>query len=400
MGRKRTTLVLLDEEIKLIKGLQKHTDFNVQMIVSLFSHLSRNINTREIGAIRAGKGKYDAIPAASKSDVEKFLAHYKRFELQAQAYGLIPRQAHFQLIQKAQEAMRSAVMIYNNPNINWKTEIFIVNAVIAWTYLMHAYFLKNGTEYIYKSGGKPVLTDDGQPKHWELTKCIKVSECPLSKPVKANLEYIIAIRNEIEHRLSDNVDKFLEPKLQACAVNFNVWLCKLFGDECGIAHELAFAIQFSEFSLEKHHSVTGSTDLPNVIKVVNALVEKDLSEKDFSDPAYSYRVYVVPRTINNKNKADQAVTYAAAGSEVELAVRETERPKYTATQIVAQMKSEGFSDFNVHGKQGFVQFWKSLEAKKPGKGYGVEVADKWFWYDSMMNAVREHLTTRAAQSSA
>ena len=50
---------------------------------------------------------------------------------------------------KAREAMLSAVEIYNNPNVQFKSEIFIVLSIIAWTYLMHAYFKGIGVDYSY-----------------------------------------------------------------------------------------------------------------------------------------------------------------------------------------------------------------------------------------------------------
>lgn len=45
---------------------------------------------------------------------------------------------------KAREAMLSAVQIYNNPNIQFKSETFIVLSIIAWTYLLHAYYKEKG----------------------------------------------------------------------------------------------------------------------------------------------------------------------------------------------------------------------------------------------------------------
>lgn len=45
-----------------------------------------------------------------------------------------------ELVKKAREAMLTAVQIYNNPQIEFKSELFIVTTVIAWTYLLHAYF--------------------------------------------------------------------------------------------------------------------------------------------------------------------------------------------------------------------------------------------------------------------
>ena len=42
-----------------------------------------------------------------------------------------------ELLDKSKEAMVSAVQIYNNPLIKFKSEMFITTAIISWTYLMH-----------------------------------------------------------------------------------------------------------------------------------------------------------------------------------------------------------------------------------------------------------------------
>ncbi len=393
--RLQQKLVLTDSEIGLIKGLIAHTEFNDQMIVAVFSHVSRTINHREIGYFRdADNPKYADKPTATKTDVDNFLARYGRFERVAKQLGMLPQEAHFQLVQKAGEAMKSAVATFNNPTIKWKSEIFIVNAIIAWTYLMHAYYRTKEIDYRYKRGKELVLTDDGRPKHWELTKCLNAHECPLPKAVKTNLHYLIAVRNEIEHRLSDNVDRFLEPKLQACALNFDYWMCEWFGSACSIAEDLAFAIQFAEISLRDLRDVVGDKGLPDVIHAVNQLIESEMTEEEYNDPRYSYRVFIVPKTVNNPRKADQAVTYATEGSAIEMAVREVERPKYTATQIVEQMKSEGFTDFSLYGKNGFVDTWKGIDGKNPSLGLGVMIAGVWYWYDKMVGEVRAILSKR------
>jgi hypothetical protein len=59
-----------------------------------------------------------------------------------------------ELIKKSREAILTAVQIYNNPQITFKSETFITLAIIAWTYLMHAYYRGQGIEYRYleKSG--------------------------------------------------------------------------------------------------------------------------------------------------------------------------------------------------------------------------------------------------------
>jgi hypothetical protein len=394
--RTQQKLVLTQNEISLIRGLIAHTDLNDQMIVAIFSHASRTINHREIGYFRDPENpKYRTAPVAPSSEVKKFLARYGRFERVAKQMGMLPQEVHFQLVQKASEAIKSAVATFNNPTIRWKSEIYIVNSIIAWTYLMHAYYRTKNIDYRYKKGNDLILTEDGRPKHWELTKCLAVAECPLPNAVRTNLRYLIAVRNEIEHRLSDNVDRYLEPKFQACALNFDYWMCEWFGEACSIANELAFAIQFAEISLRSNREIVGDKGLPDVIRAVNELIEKDMAVEDYNDPRYSYRVFVVPRTINNPAKADEAVVFASQGSAIEMAIREVERPKYTAKQIVEKMKSEGFNEFTLFGKGGFVATWKEMDAKQPSKGLGVSIAGQWFWYDKMVGEVRAYLTVQA-----
>ena len=56
-----------------------------------------------------------------------------------------------ELIEKSKEAMMSAIQIYNNPLIDFKSEIYIVTSVISWTYLMHAYYRSIDIDYRYYS---------------------------------------------------------------------------------------------------------------------------------------------------------------------------------------------------------------------------------------------------------
>src|SRR5262245_47190574 len=122
--KKRHRLNLSDAEISMIRGLVELTDLNDQMIVSIFSHLSRTINHRVIGNFRNGSNaKYQSQPPPSKAEVEQFLAKYHRFERVAREIGIVPQEAHFQLVQKAAEAMKTAVAVYNNPMLKWKSEI-------------------------------------------------------------------------------------------------------------------------------------------------------------------------------------------------------------------------------------------------------------------------------------
>lgn len=52
-----------------------------------------------------------------------------------------------ELVRKAREAMLTAVQVYNNPQIDFKSELFIVTTIIAWTYFLHAYYRRKRVEY-------------------------------------------------------------------------------------------------------------------------------------------------------------------------------------------------------------------------------------------------------------
>jgi len=51
------------------------------------------------------------------------------------------------------------------------------------------------------------------------------------------------------------------------------------------------------------------------------------------------------------------------------------------------MKSEGFSDFSMHQH---TLLWRELDAKKDGKGFGVEIAKTWYWYQRWIEEVRRY----------
>jgi hypothetical protein len=51
------------------------------------------------------------------------------------------------------------------------------------------------------------------------------------------------------------------------------------------------------------------------------------------------------------------------------------------------MREKGFVRFKQHHH---TQLWKSLDAKKPAKGYGVMVENTWYWYETWLAVVETH----------
>ena len=83
-----------------------------------------------------------------------------------------------QNIEKCRSAAVAAVDSYNRPGPSFRTAHFIVLIVLAWTALFHAVFYKRRVNPWYKKAGKSSKGDryiriDGDPKHWDLSECLK-----------------------------------------------------------------------------------------------------------------------------------------------------------------------------------------------------------------------------------
>ena len=138
--------------------------------------------------------------------------------------------------------------------------------IISWTYLLHAYFRDKGIEYRYfeRIGKRRIFkkTKHGSYKYWELTECLNGSECPLDKYTSKNLRFLLELRHEIEHQMTSRIDDILSARFQACCLNYNQYIKKLFGENFGIDRHLSFSLQFSTISIEQKNLLEEYRDLP------------------------------------------------------------------------------------------------------------------------------------------
>lgn len=303
-----------------------------------------------------------------------------------------------ELLKKSRESALAAVQVFNNPNITFKSEIYAVLMVISWTYLLHAYYRENGVEYRYfrMKGSRRSFdkTRNGADKHWELERCINESHCPLNKHVKNNLRFMIRLRHEIEHQMTTRIDDLLSARFQACCLNYNAAAKELFGSDHGIDRHLSFSLQFASLTDEQVKNLESHPSLPGNIHRFIQGFDSSLSDAEYSEAQFSYRVLFVAKTANRKGQADRVIEFVKAGSEVAnkvnatyAFVKETERKKWLPSEVVSAMKREGFTAFRMHEH---TQLWKELDAKKPGRGMGIQVATTWYWYDCWVETVREH----------
>lgn len=310
-----------------------------------------------------------------------------------------------QLVIKAREAALSAVQTFNNPLIQFKSETFIVQMTIAWTYLLHAHCRKNKVEYRYyetlPSGRKKFSkTKRGSHKFWELERCLNDPGSPLDGPTASNLRFLIGLRHEIEHQMSMSLDDYLSGRYQACALNFNRYIKQLFGERYALDAQLAFSIQFAELALDQIEDMTKHDDIPDRVKAYIADFDDGVPDADFQSPHYSYRVLFTRKLTGKKGQADRAIEFIAADSPLAEAIdkqywvqKEVEKPKFKAGAVVRAMQAEGYKKFNMHHH---TMLWKQLDAKNPGKGFGVDVDGSWFWYERWIDQVRSHCRDNGA----
>lgn len=311
-----------------------------------------------------------------------------------------------ELIKKSKEAALSAVQIFNNPNIQFKSETYIVLMIIAWTYLLHAYYRATGIEYCYhttSANGRKKFdkTKRGAKKYWELECCLNSPDSPIDKNTANNLRFLIGLRHEIEHQMTTQIDDVLSAKFQACCLNYNDYLKDLFSD-VGIQKHLTFSLQFSSISEEQKGMLETKDNLPGNIKSYILDFDRALSEDEFSSPKYAYRILFIPKTANRRGQADKVIEFVKHDSELAQKVnaeyaffKETEKPKFLPSQVLDYVHRRGFGKFSMHHH---TLLFKGNDARKLEKGFGVFVAGKeWRWYQTWLDFVLDYCNKHKEQ---
>lgn len=384
-------------EIALIKAMIADGHWPAdQDILAYFTRPTRSINHRAIGEIRTG-AKHASVKAAAADDLAAFLGAWPDIDAET---GLSIRGD--ELLVKAREAMIAAVHTFNSAGLTFRAELFTVTAIIAWTYLLHAWFKREGIDYRHMTteNGQRVVakTPSGADKYWELGQCLKHARCPVLRGAKDNLAFLLELRHEIEHRSTSRIDEAVSAKLQACCINFNDAIKSWFGGQYALERRLPIALQFVTFSPDQRAILKKAGALPRNVEMVMDGFESRLSPQQQADPRFAFRVYMIGRTSNRAPGADLAVELVPPGSDVaekfNIALKEVEKKKYLPGEIVARMKGEGWNRFTMDSH---TKLWKRLDAKNPAKGYGaIAVGKTWCWYDTWLNRVREECEQRPA----
>lgn len=270
---------------------------------------------------RTDKGKFKVIGISKLSKEDFRDLHSQKLTKRVILANKIPKTDKEILLNKAREFAILAVSIYNNPTINFKTYGYIVNVIIAWTALFHAIFEKNGIDYFHKNKAGNYKLIDGEKKAFELAQCCKIHWKENINPVKANLFFLIGLRNKIEHRALPELDFIVSGECQSCLTNFENMLVQEFGDEYSLNANLAISMQLSQTSRKTQERALIEFQSKNyqVIRQYIKDFQEGLADDVRTSQEYRLSVFLVPKLKNHAKSSDLTIEFIKAepGSEEE-----------------------------------------------------------------------------------
>jgi len=286
-----------------------------------------------------------------------------------------------ELLLKSRQAAIHALDGYNRPYTEFRTEGFTVMMVIAWRCLFHAIFERDSRGYVYTDKDGKTRLIDGEPKTWELSQCIKEYFADNQTPVRSNLDFIVGLRNKIEHRYVPELDVKVAGECQALILNYDSLLVEQFGSQYALRDSLVFPLQTSVIRPQDHTEVLKrlqANHFKDIIEYIDAF-RRDVGEHIYHDMAYSFRVYLVPKVASQEGSADLSIEFVKADPDNPLynniqkqlvaLVKEKVRPVVNAgrlkpSQVVKKVAAQLKVSFNTsqHTKA-----WKMYSVRATGK---------------------------------
>jgi len=215
-----------------------------------------------------------------------------------------------ELLEKSKESCLLAVDIYNKPKTSFRSGGYVVLMIIAWTSLLHAIFEKKNVKYYYRDKNNPRLYQkiNGERKAWELGECIKEylkDKDHSYEPIRANINFFLPLRNQIEHRFMPELDNVIFGECQSLLNNFEQILLEEFGEDNCINESLVYSLQFAKTN-PKNMGIAPTNDFKRIKEHVIEF-RNGLPDEVFGDPKYSFKAALIQT--NNPNRADCAIEF-------------------------------------------------------------------------------------------
>ncbi len=186
------------------------------------------------------------------------------------------------------------------------------------------------------------------------------------------------------------LDGYLSGRYQACAMNFNSYLKKLFGSQHGLDRQLSYSIQFLQLAQEQLGETQPEPDIPARLKAYIAEFDSALNHEEYNSEHFSYRLLFKRKLVNRPGQADKVIEFIDPKSDLAKQIdkeywvkKEVERPKFRAKDVVAAVRAAGFTGFRMFPHH--LDMWKAEDAKNPAKGYGVDIQGSLYWYQAWVD---------------
>ncbi|MHA6509803.1 DUF3644 domain-containing protein [Tessaracoccus sp. Y1736] len=212
------------------------------------------------------------------------------------------------------EARRQALVaidFYNRPGDRRSFSDFIVHIHLAWQNLLHADRMRRKAEIFYReSGGRRHFkrNPDGSKKTWDLSQCLRF-EFNENDPTRANVEFLVGLRNRVEHRFQDSVLVATAAEAHACIINFEAELVGRFGSKETLGSELKFPVFVQSLSPSRYEEQRNlRRGLPATVSNFISEFQAGLPDDVRRDERFAYRLLLLPMK-GPKTEADLALNF-------------------------------------------------------------------------------------------
>ena len=300
---------LTQEERRVIKALLQKGEKSQEILSLVNTNRSSSVNGGRISGVK----KDPAQELATDDEIAMFRLRKTSFDPKT---GL--NQFADERLVRAREAMILAVQVFNSGSLKFKTEVFTVLTNIAWTYLLHEHYVRNGVELI-----------DDRGKSLVLSQMLDRADCPLSKSIIDNLKAIKILRDAVEHLLLGVADTRWFSLFQASCLNFDKFICERFGPSMTLANDLSFALQFAKPDII-HLSSLMNFQIPPEIEAVDARLVEGLTDEDLNNLEYRFKVIY---TLDSSQRNQANFQFVSPGSDEGVDIHNVLAKKVPADEI-------------------------------------------------------------------
>lgn len=195
-----------------------------------------------------------------------------------------PKRFRYYLAVAKQEALL-ACDLYNEPRQPRSFELFVVHMERAWLNLFHAVQAELG----------------GEEESWDLRSVVSVHLPKEQDPIRRNIEFFIALRDRIEHKLTPRQLRALETVVSGKALaylrDFDTYLVQEFGEKQSLRTSLRFPVFLSSLARDAPELLKGEyRRVPSATRKFIEAFDASTADDVRMDPAYDFKVYLVPKT--------------------------------------------------------------------------------------------------------